>query len=81
MKQRSNRTIWVNMDTFRWAKEYWKHEDVKIDTYVPAGKLMITVPGFLINKRRKRMVRIDYETCKLQSERAEITTRSKRSAS
>ena len=69
-------TIWVSMSTYRWAKKKWPTKDIKIDNYLNNRQLLITKPGYLHNSKRKRLVRIDYETEFSESKRAEIAIRS-----
>lgn len=61
MKNR-NSIIWVSQLTYRWAQHRWHYRNVMIDTYIDDRTILITKPGYMFNKKRKRRVRIDIET-------------------
>lgn len=73
MKRRSS-TIWVNMHDYKWAVTRWPTREVCIDTYLWPGDIRITKPGYLFNKKRKRLIKVDDETFKRETKGASITT-------
>lgn len=75
---RTHSTVWVSQYTYRWAQYQWPDRQVSIDTYLSDNMIRITYPGYLHDKKLKKLIRIDDETFKRQSKRAEISIRDKR---
>ena len=69
MKVKRTSTVYVSVYTYRWAKDRWPGRNVRIDTYLRDNMIRITKPGFLYGPKRKRLIRIDDETFKRETER------------
>ena len=66
----------VNMRNYRWAKDRWPGRTVHCVEYETHNTMTIRKPGYLFERKPKRVrrIRIDDETLKRETERTNLTT-------